>query len=248
MRTPYKPRLVVGAWVLAGWSGIGYGLFLTVTALRSSPGAELTGQFAAQPVCKAAMALLLAVGAAAHPIVRESRWLMPALGLSAVGDWLLAMPGLPASFVAGLGAFLLAQLCYLGAMVPLARPSRPRLIAAAAVCVAGTALLVWFWPHLVRDGLIIPVTVYLMVLAAMVCAALLARLPTTWTAVGAVCFAVSDAMIGVDRFVLGNDALAVPVWWAYAAAQILITAGFFFGRVTGEQPPGSSAASATPGR
>ncbi|MBV9720508.1 MAG: lysoplasmalogenase, partial [Mycobacterium sp.] len=34
--------------------------------------------------------------------------------------------------------------------------------------------------------------------------------------------------------------LAVPIWWAYAAAQILITAGFFFGRV--------SAASATPAR
>jgi uncharacterized membrane protein YhhN len=28
--------------------------------------------------------------------------------------------------------------------------------------------------------------------------------------------------------------LAVPVWWSYAAAQILITAGFFFGRVSEE--------------
>ena len=42
------------------------------------------------------------------------------------------------------------------------------------------------------------------VLAAMVCAALLARLPTPWTAVGAVCFAVSDAMIGIGEFVLGD--------------------------------------------
>jgi hypothetical protein len=24
--------------------------------------------------------------------------------------------------------------------------------------------------------------------------------------------------------------LAVPIWWSYAAALILITAGFFFGR------------------
>jgi uncharacterized membrane protein YhhN len=70
-------------------------------------------------------------------------------------------------------------------------------------------------------------------LGAMVCAALLAQLPTIWTAVGAMCFAVSDAMIGIGRFVLGNEALAVPIWWAYAAAQILITAGFFFGRVSG---------------
>ena len=69
-----------------------------------------------------------------------------------------------------------------------------------------------------------------MVLTVMVCAALLARLPTIWAAVGAVCFAVSDAMIAVGRFILDNDALSVPIWWLYAAAQILITAGFFFGR------------------
>jgi uncharacterized membrane protein YhhN len=30
--------------------------------------------------------------------------------------------------------------------------------------------------------------------------------------------------------VLDNETLAVPVWWTYAVAQILITAGFFFGR------------------
>ena len=100
------------------------------------------------------------------------------------------------------------------------------------MCVACVALLVWFWPQLGRDGLTIPVTVYIVVLGAMVCAALLARLPTLWTAVGAVFFAGSDAMIGIGRFVLGNEALAVPIWWAYAAAQILITAGFFFGRVS----------------
>jgi uncharacterized membrane protein YhhN len=37
-------------------------------------------------------------------------------------------------------------------------------------------------------------------------------------------------MIGIGRFILYNDALAVPIWWLYAAAQVLITAGFFFGR------------------
>ena len=233
---------MVGCWVAAGWAGLAYGVFLTVTALRSPPGVELTGQWTGQPALKASMALLLAFAAAAHPIVRERRWLMLALVFSAAGDALLAIPWWTASFVLGLAAFLLAHLCFLGALVPLARASdrsRPRLIAAAAMCVACVALLVWFWPHLGRDGLTVPVTVYIVALGAMVCAALLARLPTIWTAVGAVCFAGSDAMIGIGRFVLGNEALAVPIWWTYAAAQILITAGFFFGR-------DSSAASATP--
>ncbi|EUA09045.1 yhhN family domain protein [Mycobacterium xenopi 4042] len=61
MGAPYAPCVVVGAWVAAGWFGVGYGMFLTVTALRSSPGAELTGHWVAQPAFKAAMALLLAV-------------------------------------------------------------------------------------------------------------------------------------------------------------------------------------------
>ena len=242
MQTPYAPRVMLGAWVAAGWTGIAYGVFLTVTALRSPPGADLTGQWTAQPAFKASMALLLALAAAAHPIVRERRWLMLALVFSAVGDALLAIPWWAASFVLGLAAFLLAHLCFLGALVPLAgdsNRSRPRLVAVAMICVTCVGLLVWFWPQLGRDGLTIPVVVYMVVLAAMVCAALLARLPTLFTATGAVFFGGSDAMIGIGRFVLGSEALAVPIWWTYAAAQVLITAGFFFGRV--------SANSATPG-
>jgi uncharacterized membrane protein YhhN len=233
MEVPYASRLVVGGWVVAGWAGLAYGVYLTVIALRSPPGIELTGHWVLQPPFKASMALLLTAAAVAHPIVRERRWLMPALLLSATGDWLLAIPWWTLSFVLGLGAFLLAHLCFLGALFPLATehaPSRARIAAVVLMCVATIALLIWFWPHLGRDKLTIPVTAYIVVLTAMVCAALLAELPTIWTAVGAVCFAASDAMIAIGRFILDNDALAVPIWWSYAAAQILITAGFFFGR------------------
>jgi uncharacterized membrane protein YhhN len=76
------------------------------------------------------------------------------------------------------------------------------------------------------------VTAYIAVLGAMVCAALLARLPTPWTALGAVCFAVSDAMIGISEFVRGDQLLAVPIWWAYAASLLLITRGMFVARVS----------------
>lgn len=112
--------------------------------------------------------------------------------------------------------------------------------AAAVVCVVCVILLVLFWPRLIAEGMVIPVVLYMVVLAAMVGAALLARLPTPWTALGAVCFAVSDGMIGIGKFVLqagaglpatsGSEALAVPIWWAYGASLLLITAGFFFGR------------------
>jgi uncharacterized membrane protein YhhN len=217
-------------WLAGAAMGAAYGVFLIVTALRLPLGSALTGQFPVQPAAKALMAILLAAAVWRHPVVRERRWLLAALLFSAVGDFLLAMPWWQPSFVGGLGAFLLAHLGYLGALAPLAAPSRPRLIASTVVLAACAALLVWFWPALRSAGLTVPVVVYIGVLGAMVCAALLARLPTPWTALGALCFAGSDAMIGISEFVRHDQLLAVPIWWAYAAAQVLIVAGFLFGR------------------
>jgi uncharacterized membrane protein YhhN len=194
---------------------------------------------------------LLAIAALGHPIRRERRWLVAALVFSAAGDFLLAMPWWEPSFVLGLGAFLVAHLCFLAALVPLVTRSAPRLAGAAVLVAVCVALLIWFWPRLIAEGMVVPVTLYMAVLAAMVCAALLARLPTPWTALGAVCFAVSDGMIGIGKFVLqagaglpatsGSEALAVPIWWVYGTSLLLITAGFFFGRT-----PGASVGTAKP--
>lgn len=219
-------------WAAGAVTGAAYGVFLIATALRLPSGAELTGQFVAQPAVKALTAVLLAAAALTHPIARERRWLVGALVFSAAGDFLLAIPWWEPSFVLGLAAFLVAHLCFLTALLPLVNPSLPRLAAAAVTVVACVALLVWFWPTLIADGMAVPVTLYIAVLGAMVCAALLARLPTPWTALGAVCFAGSDAMIGIGRFVLRSEALAVPIWWGYATSLVLITAGFFFGRAS----------------
>ncbi|CAA0133005.1 putative membrane protein [Mycolicibacterium vanbaalenii] len=223
-------------WSTAAAVAAGYGLFLIVTAVRLPAGAELTGQFGLQPAVKALAAVLLAVAALGHPVPRERRWLVGALIFSAAGDYLLAMPWWEPSFVLGLAAFLVAHLCFLAALLPLAVPTPGRLVSAGLLIAACVALLVWFWPRLLVDGMAVPVTVYIAVLGAMVCAALLADLPTPWTALGAVCFAVSDAMIGISKFVLApenTEALAVPIWWAYATSLLLITAGLLFGRSSG---------------
>jgi uncharacterized membrane protein YhhN len=232
MRTPYAHARTRLLWICAAIVGAGYGVFLIVTALRLPAGADLTGQFTVQPGVKALTAVLLAVAALTHPIARERRWLLAALLFSAAGDFLLAMPWWQPSFVLGLAAFLIAHLSFLAALIPLVSRSGPRLVAAAVTVLACVALLVWFWPRLLAEGMAVPVTLYIAVLGAMVCAALMARLPTPWTALGAVCFAVSDAMIGIGKFVLQSEALAVPIWWAYATSILLITAGFFFGRAS----------------
>ncbi|WP_422747644.1 lysoplasmalogenase [Mycobacterium sp. WMMD1722] len=227
---PYARARTARLWGAAAVVAAGYGVFLVVAAVGSPAGADLTGRFAAQPAVKAAAAVLLAVAASGHPVRRERRWLVPALLFSALGDFLLAIPWWAPSFVLGLASFLIAHLCFLAALVPLATRSTPRLAAVVVTVVCCAALLVWFWPSLIADGMAVPVTAYIAVLGAMVCAALLANLPTPWTALGAVTFAVSDAMIGIGRFVLDSEALAVPIWFAYATSLLLITAGFWFGR------------------
>ena len=246
MTTPYKqsadrspsngevPAAVRIWWTAAVLAAVGYGLFLAATALTVPAGTDLTGRFWAQPAVKASMAVLLALAAARHPIARERRWLIPALLLSALGDFFLAVPWWTPAFVCGLGSFLLAHLCFLGALIPLrAAPGRTRMAVIAVVWVAFVGMLARFWPALIVEGLAVPVIAYMSVLGAMVTAALLARLPTPWTAVGGLLFAVSDGMIGIGKFLLGSQALELPIWWAYAASMVLITAGFFFGRARG---------------
>jgi hypothetical protein len=50
MGTRYAHARTRLLWVAAAVVGAGYGIFLIVTALRQPSGAELTGQFALQPV------------------------------------------------------------------------------------------------------------------------------------------------------------------------------------------------------
>ena len=193
-RRPWQHRTQRGECALCGWrprsSAPATASSSSSPRLRLPAGAELTGQFTLQPAVKALAAVLLAVAVQSHPIRRERRWLVPALGFSAAGDFLLAMPWWEPSFVLGLGAFLVAHLCFLAALLPLVARTPARMAAATVLVCVCVALLVWFWPRLVADGMAVPVTLYMAVLGAMVCAALLARLPTTWTALGAVCFAV----------------------------------------------------------
>lgn len=223
------PARVREWWVAGVLAGLVYGVLLMQAAMELPPGSALTGQIAFQPVWKTAMALLLARAAWFHRPLGERRWLVTALIFSAIGDFLLAMPVLRISFVAGLGAFLLAHLAYLRLLVPLGTDLRPhRLVGCGLVIGAAGTLLGRFWPNL--GELVLPVTVYICVLAAMACAALLAKLPTVMTALGAICFVISDALIGTARFLSAFDTYQLGIWWFYAAAQVLLVAGIVAGR------------------
>lgn len=230
------PARVREWWFMGAIAGVIYGVLLLQATMVLPPGAPLIGVVSYQPLWKCAMALLLARAAWFHRPLFERRWLVIALVLSAIGDLLLALPALRISFIGGLGAFLLAHLAYLRLLAPLGADLRAhRLVACGLVIGAAGALLGRFWPNL--GELAWPVVVYIGVLAAMACAALLARLPTPLTALGAICFVISDALIGTARFLSAFDTYQLGIWWFYAAAQVLIVAGIVGGRETpGVQP------------
>jgi hypothetical protein len=47
--------------------------------------------------------------------------------------------------------------------------------------------------------------------------------------------ALAHPVIAAATCVLGSEALAVPIWWAYSISQVLITAGFFFRGIPSDQ-------------
>jgi alkenylglycerophosphocholine hydrolase len=167
----------------------------------------------AKPVPAVALALLVATSGRD----RYARAIAAGLLLSAIGDILLE---LPARFVPGLVAFLLAHVAYTTAFVADERRLRP--LRAAPFAVWLLAAFLWL-----RDGLgdmQIPVVVYMLAIGAMMWRAA-ARVggwdgppPGAWAALlGAVLFGLSDTLIAIDRFrapLPGARYAIILLYWA----------------------------------
>ena len=184
----------------------------------------------ARIACKlAASAAFLVVGAAVDAGRPFGTWILAGLVLGAVGDVCLLGHGRRA-FMAGLVAFLLGHLAYVGglaALVPLERwPAAAGGYAALPLAVGGAALAL-LWPRL--GTLRVPVIAYVAAIAAMVIGALAAyragALPEpqrTWLLAGAALFFVSDLAVARDRFI--GRSFANRLWGlpTYFAGQLLI--------------------------
>lgn len=119
------------------------------------------------------------------------------LVISILGDVLLEIPD--GSFVAGLLAFLVAHLAYIGAALADTR----RLALARAVPVALYCGGVYAWLYSGMGDLVVPVGVYVAVIALMVwrmAARVDGRRDATLALLGAISFAISDSLIAVGRF------------------------------------------------
>lgn len=200
-------------------------LALLVAALVS---AELREHARVRAALKLLASLtFVAAGALFLPLhAMAGRWLMAGLVLSLVGDVALIPKGKKALFLAGLGAFLAAHLCYVAAFIARGHHGAHALAVGALVLAAGLALARWLWPH-VRGGMRAPVAAYVVTISAMVACAAGAfgagARPTLFA--GAVLFYLSDLCVARERFVVRarvNGALGLPL---YFAAQLLLVDG-----------------------
>ena len=143
-------------------------------------------------------------------------WIALGLGLSLLGDALLALP--QDRFIAGLVAFLLAHLAYVAGYLTRSRMAAGTWLLIAALAVAGFLSLLDTRGHL--GPMRLPVFVYATVIGAMLWrAGSLAALDSAgrWALIGALLFVASDMVLAWNRFVAPDPALRyvnILLYWA----------------------------------
>ena len=153
-------------------------------------------------------------------------WLVAALAASLAGDVLLLAPG---RFIAGLVAFLVAHLAYLGAFAQLPGSARGSCWASCSRAWSSPRVGRVLLAAARRVGLGAPVAVYLAAICGMAIAATRTGLPAA--ILGAWLFVASDAMLAWGRFRAparpghrGAPPLRVAVMVTYHAGQVLLFA------------------------
>lgn len=206
---------------------------IAASATGAIAGALLGGpwiwlHYACKPLATVLL-LLLAARAVAPVSARYRGTILLGLLFSLLGDIFLMLP--VDLFLAGLGAFLLAHLCYMGAFFA-GSDARTRLVSIAPFAVFGIANLAGLLPRLER-AMRAPVIAYVIALLLMAGFALArarslraregaasavaasARL----AAVGAAWFVVSDTLLAWNRFGGGIPLASLWVLATYFTAQ-----------------------------
>lgn len=168
------------------------------------------------------MPILLAGFLFAVPRVRSEIAVLGsvAIVLSWLGDVTLGAVG-EIWFLVGLGFFLLAHVAYLVLFVRRLK-RRPMRSVALAYLLWWVSLLAVLWPHL--GNLLLPVAVYGVVLGLMGAVGLSCN---RWVAIGGALFAVSDSLLGINRFHPDFEwsLVHVAIMLTYISAQGLIAWG-----------------------
>lgn len=206
-------------------------ILLAAVAAVSDWWAVHTGRRLVESVAKPAVMIaligLVATTDLAPPGARP--WLLAALTLGLVGD-LALLPQID-RFIVGLGSFLVGHLAYVVAFTLIWRPTAWLLLGFAGLAV----MLGVFGRPIERSirssGLRLPVIAYIGVTCIVVMAG--AGTGRGLVAVGALTFALSDGILGWNKFVSPTPDRRVWVHMLYHAGQAAIVAGFVVGFVAG---------------
>lgn len=171
-------------------------------------------------VCKpAVLAALIGVAVTLDPAAGlgpRRWWFVAALAFSLVGDIALMLP--TELFVAGLAAFLVGHLCYLGGF----RVRGPGALALGIAAVVVVTVVAPFGTRIVlalrgRRQLLGPVVLYMVVISAMLATALATG--NVVAGAGAALFVCSDTMIAWNRFVRPFAVADVGIMVTYHLGQ-----------------------------
>jgi len=166
-------------------------------------------------ICLAALAFVTIPGI-------KGRLIGVGLLFSGAGDILLHIGGVRL-FVHGLGAFLIAHLFYIAALIRRPALVRARIPILAAIVTYGCVMGFLLLPRL--GDMLVPVTVYLVIILGMGISASLGTENHALVIVGACFFIVSDSLIAINRFLTPVPFSGYLVMGTYYAAQLFITTG-----------------------
>ncbi len=152
------------------------------------------------------------------------------LFFSLLGDVFLMFSG---GFLFGLGAFLVAHLCYISTFIldnqGFVFSKRDRFVAVFAIFAYGIVFLSTILPK-VASTLQIPILAYGLTIMTMLLTALnrwksVVKISFQWVFIGAILFVLSDSLIAISRFVQPFPMSGVAIMLTYAVGQFLIVEG-----------------------
>jgi uncharacterized membrane protein YhhN len=201
--------------------------------------AVASGRHTLEFVCKPAMMLVLSSWFFFNSRRYGDRFtlfIQAGLFFSLIGDVALMFQHLDEFFfLIGLGAFLIAHLCYCIAFIHNITEvgggdGLAVSLGIAALIVVFTVIFAWELVPRLDEGLSIPVVSYVLIIASMAILAGFRWMRTFprsfWMVmVGGVVFMASDSLLAYNRFIRPLDWSPAPIILTYAVAQVLIAGG-----------------------
>lgn len=155
----------------------------------------------------------------------QSKYFIAGLVFSACGDFILDYDR-DNWFIFGLGSFFIAHLFYLASLKPYIKKfsQAKYYVALISYLVYGAIMLTILAEGL--GDLLIPVVGYMSILLLMALATIFSEKSNQWLVIGGISFAVSDSLIGFDKFYMPIENVHFVIMVTYYFAQFALLKGF----------------------